>query len=88
MALYEQSSDDLMAVVERAVSDAPVAASAIRDGVNAYLAGLQTMPAVARTLLVEIQAAGPSAFQLRQRMLRRHAGGAGREKPRTATARP
>jgi AcrR family transcriptional regulator len=73
MALYEQSSDDLSAAVERAVSEAPEAASAIRDGVNAYLAGLQTMPAVARTLLVEIQATGPSAFQLRQRMLRRFA---------------
>jgi len=73
MALYEQSSDQLLAVVEHAVQDAPTAADAIRDGVNAYLAGLQAMPTVARTLLVEIQAAGPSAFQLRQRMLRRFA---------------
>jgi AcrR family transcriptional regulator len=73
MALYEQSSDQLLAVVGHAVRDAPTAADAIRDGVNAYLAGLQAMPTVARTLLVEIQAAGPSAFQLRQRMLRRFA---------------
>ena len=73
MALYEQSSDQLMADVEQAVREAPTAATAIRDGVSAYLAGLQSMPTVARTLLVEIQAAGPSAFQLRQRMLRRFA---------------
>ena len=73
MALYEQSSDQLMADVEQAVREAPTAATAIRDGVSAYLAGLQSMPTVARTLLVEIQAAGPSAFQLRQRMQRRFA---------------
>jgi AcrR family transcriptional regulator len=72
MALYEQSCDQLIEVITTAVAGAPPEA-AIHAGVTAYLSALQSMPAVSRTLLVEIQAAGPSAFRLRQRMQRRFA---------------
>lgn len=75
MALYEQGCEQLLAVVRRA-SDSGGARpwkEMINEGVTAYLTALESMPAVTRTLLVEIQAAGPKAFRLRQQMQHRFA---------------
>lgn len=74
MALYEQGCLHLLAVV-RSAADRPGAGwrELVNDGVTAYLNTLESMPAVTRTLLVEIQAAGPKAYRLRQQMQRRFA---------------
>lgn len=79
MALYEQGCVHLLAVVRGAATQGagePRASSwkaLVNDGVTAYLNALESMPAVTRTLLVEIQAAGPKAYRLRQQMQRRFA---------------
>ncbi|MET7397122.1 TetR/AcrR family transcriptional regulator [Dactylosporangium sp. NPDC005572] len=74
MALYEQGCEHLLAVVRgAAVGGQKSWRELVNDGVTAYLNALEGMPAVTRTLLVEIQAAGPKAFRLRQQMQRRFA---------------
>jgi AcrR family transcriptional regulator len=73
MALYEQGCVSLLAVVKSAATGGGSWKSMINDGVTAYLNALESMPAVTRTLLVEIQAAGPKAYRLRQQMQRRFA---------------
>src|ERR1700755_2687291 len=72
MALYEQGCEHLIAVVRGAAGDPQRPfGELVNDGVRAYLDALEKMPAVTRTLLVEIQAAGPKAYRLRQQMQRR-----------------
>ncbi|MEV6924235.1 TetR/AcrR family transcriptional regulator [Dactylosporangium sp. NPDC051485] len=74
MALYEQGCGQLLAVVrDAAEAGGRPWKEMINNGVTAYLTALESMPAVTRTLLVEIQAAGPKAFRLRQQMQRRFA---------------
>jgi AcrR family transcriptional regulator len=74
MALYEQGCTHLLEVVESAANPGGRPwREMIHSGVTAYLSALAGMPAVTRTLLVEIQAAGPKAFRLRQQMQRRFA---------------
>jgi AcrR family transcriptional regulator len=74
MALYEQGCVSLLAVVRSAATNGSSSwKTMINDGVTAYLNALESMPAVTRTLLVEIQAAGPKAYRLRQQMQRRFA---------------
>ncbi|MFF5227392.1 TetR/AcrR family transcriptional regulator [Dactylosporangium sp. NPDC000521] len=78
MALYEQGCVHLLAVVRSAATSTDRSGDAgwkamVNDGVTAYLNALESMPAVTRTLLVEIQAAGPKAYRLRQQMQRRFA---------------
>jgi AcrR family transcriptional regulator len=74
MALYEQGCEHLIQVVRSsATGENRPWREMVNGGVTAYLAALEGMPAVTRTLLVEIQAAGPKAFRLRQQMQRRFA---------------
>jgi len=74
MALYEQGCVHLLAVVRGAATRQGGGWKAmVNEGVTAYLNALESMPAVTRTLLVEIQAAGPKAYRLRQQMQRRFA---------------
>lgn len=74
MALYEQGCEQLLAVVRSAADEGGRTwRERVGSGVAAYLDALEGMPAVTRTLLVEIQAAGPKAFRLRQQMQRRFA---------------
>ncbi|GAA3451333.1 TetR/AcrR family transcriptional regulator [Dactylosporangium matsuzakiense] len=74
MALYEQGCLHLLEVVRTAAGPGGRPwKEMINSGVSAYLTALESMPAVSRTLLVEIQAAGPKAFRLRQQMQRRFA---------------
>ncbi|HTJ34425.1 MAG TPA: TetR/AcrR family transcriptional regulator [Dactylosporangium sp.] len=74
MALYAQGCEQLLAVVRSAAGGGGRPwKEMINNGVTAYLNALESMPAVTRTLLVEIQAAGPKAFRLRQQTQRRFA---------------
>jgi AcrR family transcriptional regulator len=76
MALYEQGCERLLTIVRSASGRSSGDKSwkaLISAGVSAYLNAMETMPAVTRTLLVEIQAAGPKAYRLRQQMQRRFA---------------
>ncbi|BCJ74028.1 TetR/AcrR family transcriptional regulator [Catellatospora bangladeshensis] len=74
MALYEHVCDRLMLIIRAAASGDQPWPQRISDGAAAYLGALETMPAFTRTMLVEVQAAGHRAFQLRQRTLQRFAG--------------
>jgi hypothetical protein len=58
--------DQLMAVVRGAGHPAQPWRERLATVVTGYLSALDAMPAVNRTLLVEIQAAGPRAYRLRQ----------------------
>ncbi|WP_432829038.1 TetR/AcrR family transcriptional regulator [Dactylosporangium sp. CA-092794] len=74
MALYEQGCEQLLEVVRGAAgAGGRPWREMVNDGVTAYLTAMEGMPATTRTLLVEIQAAGPKAFRLHQRMQRRFA---------------
>lgn len=75
MALYQQGCEHLLTVLGQAGEHSPAVPwqNAVGDAVTAYLAALEAMPAVTRTLLVEVQAAGPRAYRLRQQMQARFA---------------
>ncbi|NJC85082.1 TetR/AcrR family transcriptional regulator [Planosporangium mesophilum] len=73
MALYRDSCDQLMMVLREAGSPAEPWRERIRVAATAYLSTLESLPAVYRTLLVEMQAAGPRAYRLRQEKQRRFA---------------
>jgi AcrR family transcriptional regulator len=66
MALYAGGCGQLMAVLRGAGGPTQPWPERIRLLVSAYLSTLDATPAVTRTLLVEIQAAGPRAYRLRQ----------------------
>jgi AcrR family transcriptional regulator len=67
MALYAQGAQELLGVLAAAASVSFVSwRQVVSQTVNAYLSAMEDMPAVARTLLVEVQAAGPRAYRLRQ----------------------
>ncbi|MGC9668795.1 TetR/AcrR family transcriptional regulator [Planosporangium sp. 12N6] len=74
MALYGDSCDQLVAVLRRAAGDRDQPwRERVRAGVRAYLSTMEALPAAYRTLLVEMQAAGPRAYRLRQEKQRRFA---------------
>jgi AcrR family transcriptional regulator len=73
MALYEHVNDRLILIIRGAGTAEQPWPQRIREGAAAYLAALDSMPAFTRTLLIEVQAAGQRAFQLRQETLRRFA---------------
>jgi AcrR family transcriptional regulator len=77
MALYAQGCEGLMEMLA-ATGNATAASGApwqqvVLTTVNAYLSAMEAMPTVTRALLVEVQAAGPRAYRLRQRMQARFA---------------
>ena len=76
MALYAQGCETLRAVLVSAATAARGAPwqQVVLTTVNAYLSAIESMPAVTRTLLVEVQAAGPRAYRLRQQTQARFAG--------------
>jgi AcrR family transcriptional regulator len=73
LELYARATDRVMGTVTGAKQDARGTGLPWRDRVRkvveAYLAALATSPAVAWTALVEIQAAGRAALDLRRRVL-------------------
>jgi AcrR family transcriptional regulator len=66
MALYADACDQLMSVLRAAGSADQPWRERVRVAVTAYLSTLESLPAVNRMLLVEMQAAGPRAYRLRQ----------------------
>jgi AcrR family transcriptional regulator len=73
MALYADACDQLMSVLRTAGSADQPWRERIRVAVAAYLATLESLPAVNRMLLVEMQAAGARAYRLRQQKQREFA---------------
>lgn len=74
LAMYEQTSDRLMAAMSE--TDVPADQTwpdRVRSIAVAYLTALERVPAVNRVLLLEVQAAGERAYRLRARTLRRFA---------------
>lgn len=66
LALYAAASDHLLAVIAQAVAgDGPWRAR-VEAAARAYLSELAAEPALTRTFLVEIQAAGPRALAARR----------------------
>ena len=66
LATYSALSDDVLERIAAAgAADLP-AEERLTLAVHAYLAALEERPALARTFLTEIQAAGPEALQLRR----------------------
>lgn len=66
LATYSALSDDVLRrIAEAGATDLP-AEDRIIAAVHAYLTALEERPALARTFLTEIQAAGPEALQLRR----------------------
>ncbi|MBX2802773.1 MAG: TetR/AcrR family transcriptional regulator [Myxococcales bacterium] len=73
LALYDELSIMILAVVREAIAQAPPGAERIRLGTAAYLAALQQRPGLARTLLLEIVRLGPEGERLRRRVLQAYA---------------
>jgi len=75
LALYTAAAEHSLAVIAQAAAaeEGRPWRDAIEAGVRAYLAELASEPALTRTLLMEIQAAGPRALALRRAVLQRFA---------------
>jgi AcrR family transcriptional regulator len=73
LAAYAAGSRMLRRAVEDAVEGEPVWTERVHAGVHAYLGALASQPALSRTLLLEVPAAGPRAIALRRRELGRFA---------------
>jgi AcrR family transcriptional regulator len=75
LATYSAASDDMLGIIaEASAIDAPWR-ERISAGIAAYLAELAAHPALTRTFLLEIQAAGPRALALRREVMTRFAAG-------------
>jgi AcrR family transcriptional regulator len=73
VAMYEYASDHLVAVLRAASAPDRPWPERIRASATAYLTALEALPAVNRTLLLEMQAAGARAFEMRIRKQQRFA---------------
>ncbi|MFI5957983.1 TetR/AcrR family transcriptional regulator [Cryptosporangium sp. NPDC051539] len=73
LAVYAAASDRLLRLVDEAAQPDLDWVEQVRAAVHAYLAALQTEPALTRTVLLEIQSAGPEALRLRRRGQQRFA---------------
>lgn len=73
LAAYADAGAQIMEAIAAAVDPRAPWTEQIAAAVQAYLAGLEQRPALARTFLLEIQAAGPRALKARRRMHERFA---------------
>jgi AcrR family transcriptional regulator len=73
LALYSDVSDALLRVLRSAGHPGQPWRARVCEVVAGYLDALDAMPAVYRAVLVEMQAAGPRAYRLRQQTQRRFA---------------
>ncbi len=73
LAAYDTGVRLLISAVEAAIEEAPDWLEAMRAGTSRYLESLSANPAFARTFLVEILAAGPTALERRAAVHRRFA---------------
>ncbi|MFB9316653.1 TetR/AcrR family transcriptional regulator [Cryptosporangium minutisporangium] len=67
LAVYATASDRLLELVGEAARPELDWVEQVRAAVNAYLSALQNEPALTRTMLLELQSAGPEALRLRRR---------------------
>jgi AcrR family transcriptional regulator len=76
LELYSRASDNVLATVRRALDEGRADGlpwrERVRSGVAAYLAALAAGPAVAWAALVEVQAAGRAALDLRRAVVDRY----------------
>lgn len=70
LALYERESARLLALIAEAIAEQPPGERRVELGTAVYLAGLQSRPALVRTLLVEILHLGRPGLELRRRVMR------------------
>ncbi|WP_051104800.1 TetR/AcrR family transcriptional regulator [Catelliglobosispora koreensis] len=74
LSLYEHVTGNLVKVIRGAGTAAEMNwKTLVTNGAAAFLSALDSMPEFSRTLLVELQGAGPRAFRTRQETLRRFA---------------
>jgi AcrR family transcriptional regulator len=74
LALYSEASDDLLTVIADAVARAPGGwDERLATAARAYFERVAAEPALIRTGLIEIRAAGPAARRLRREVQRRYA---------------
>ncbi|SHN36702.1 TetR/AcrR family transcriptional regulator [Cryptosporangium aurantiacum] len=67
LAVYAAASDRLLQLVGEAARPELDWVEQVRAAVHAYLSALQNEPALTRTMLLELQSAGPEALRLRRR---------------------
>jgi AcrR family transcriptional regulator len=75
LATYSALTDEMLQVIADAVAGDRPWRERVDAGVRAYLEALAERPALTRTFLMEIQAAGPRALALRRDVMRRFADG-------------
>ena len=74
LALYSETSDELLELIAEAAADGAGAwGERIEAAARAYFERVAERPSLIRAALVEIQAAGPRARALRREVLRRYA---------------
>ncbi len=73
LALYSQTSDELLALIADAAAAPGTWEERIGAAARTYFERLAAEPALLRAALVEIQAAGPRARRLRREVQRRYA---------------
>jgi AcrR family transcriptional regulator len=73
LALYQAASDEIIQVVIGAADPSLPWETQIDTAIRAYLAALEARPELARTFLLEIQAAGARAIALRREIHRQFA---------------
>ena len=73
LALYSQTSDELLALIADAASGPGPWDERVGAAARAYFERMAAEPALLRAALVEIQAAGPRARELRRDVQRRYA---------------
>ena len=73
LALYSQTSDELLALIAGAASGEQPWEERVAAAARAYFERLAGEPALVRAGLVDIQAAGPRARRLRREVQRRYA---------------
>jgi AcrR family transcriptional regulator len=73
LATYAALSDDVIQRIAEAASSELPLEERLENATQAYLAALEERPALTRTFLTEIQAAGPKALKLRRSIHRRFA---------------
>jgi AcrR family transcriptional regulator len=73
LAAYSEGAELILDAIAQAVDPTAPWDQQIRSAVQAYLAGLEARPLLARTFLLEIQAAGPRALKARRKVHERFA---------------
>jgi AcrR family transcriptional regulator len=73
LALYSETSDELLALISEAAAAPGAWQQRVDAAARAYFERLAAQPALLRAALVEIQAAGPRARRLRRDVQRRYA---------------